>query len=333
MDKILSITIPSYNVEKFLEDTLNSFLLPEVLEDIEVLVVDDGSKDSTPQIGRRFEAKYPNSFRVISKENGGHGSTINTGISAAKGKYFKVVDGDDWVDTDGFIGLVEFLKHTEADMAVADYYEVNEVTGEKKLVSYSFFPQNKTFDYSAVPEGKFPSMHSLVYKTEILRNNKILLDEKRFYVDVEYILFPVPFVKDIVYFNSPVYMYRLAQLTQSVSMAGYRKNMQHHIDVIFHLSKFYEENKNSLDKAKKDCISKRIAQMVGNQIDIFLSYEPSNREIKQKFIDFENQLKAISPYIYGICGNESGTLRLLRKTGFRFYKLVMTWAQKRNNVQ
>ncbi len=159
------------------------------------------------------------------------------------------------------------------------------------------------------------------------------MDEKRFYVDVEYILFPVPFVKKIVYFNFPDYMYRLAQLTQSVSMAGYRKNIQHHIDVIFQLSRFYEENKNLLDDGRKKCISKRIAQMVGNQIDIFLSYEPSNKEIKNKFMDFENQLKSISPYIYDACENESGTLRLLRKTGFKLYRPIMSMARRKNGVK
>ena len=101
VEKILTITVPSYNVEKFLENTLDSFVDERVLDAIEVLVVDDGSKDRTAEIGKGYEAKYPGTFRVISKENGGHGSTINRGIKEARGKYFKVVDGDDWVDKDG----------------------------------------------------------------------------------------------------------------------------------------------------------------------------------------------------------------------------------------
>ena len=106
MEKILTVTVPSYNVEKFLENTLDSFVDERVLDDIEVLIVDDGSKDKTAEIGRKYEEKYPDTFRVISKENGGHGSTINRGIGEAKGKYFKVVDGDDWVDQDGFAELI-----------------------------------------------------------------------------------------------------------------------------------------------------------------------------------------------------------------------------------
>lgn len=130
MEKILTVTVPSYNVEKFLENTLDSFVDERVLDDIEVLIVDDGSKDKTAEIGRKYEEKYPDTFRVISKENGGHGSTINRGIGEAKGKYFKVVDGDDWVDQDGFAELIQRLKTCDADYVFTNYYEVNDVTGE-----------------------------------------------------------------------------------------------------------------------------------------------------------------------------------------------------------
>lgn len=109
MEKILTVTIPSYNVEKYLRQTLDSFLAEEILEEIEVLIVDDGSKDGTAAIGKEYEKNYPGTFRVISKENGGHGSTINRGIQEAKGQYFKVVDGDDWVNTGDFIKLVKAL--------------------------------------------------------------------------------------------------------------------------------------------------------------------------------------------------------------------------------
>ena len=126
MEKILTITVPSYNVEKFLNQTLNSFIHDEILDDIEVLIVDDGSKDHTAEIGKEYEEKYPQSFRVISKENGGHGSTINRGIAEAKGRYFKVVDGDDWVNTEDFVRLIQKLKGCSADYVFTNYYEVND---------------------------------------------------------------------------------------------------------------------------------------------------------------------------------------------------------------
>ena len=127
-DKILTITIPSYNVEAYLEDCLESFVNSEVMDDIEVLIVNDGSSDRTEEIARRYESKYPNTYRLINKENGGHGSTINTGAAEAKGKYFKVVDGDDWVDTRSFIHLVKVLKKIDADIVASNYTWINHTT-------------------------------------------------------------------------------------------------------------------------------------------------------------------------------------------------------------
>ena len=141
MEKILTVVIPSYNVERFLQETLESFVEERVLKDIEVLVVDDGSKDGTAEIGKAFEQMYPGTFRVISKENGGHGSTINKGIEQCQGKYFKVVDGDDWVNTEDFCILVDKLKTCEADYVVTNYYEVNDQTGEKTKQDFSLLAE------------------------------------------------------------------------------------------------------------------------------------------------------------------------------------------------
>ena len=127
MEKLLTVAIPSYNVEKYLEQTLSSFLIdPQWLKKTEILIVNDGSSDRTEEIGRKYEQKYPDTFRVISKKNGGHGSTINRGIREAQGNYFKVVDGDDWVNTSDFVELVRGLKSCTAEYVVTNYYEVND---------------------------------------------------------------------------------------------------------------------------------------------------------------------------------------------------------------
>ena len=110
MDKILSVSIASYNVEKFLGQTLDSCLVPEIMEKLEVIVVNDGSKDGTAAVAEEYVKKAPDTFVLINKENGGYGSTVNAGIQAATGKYFRLLDGDDWFDRDGlreFIGILE----------------------------------------------------------------------------------------------------------------------------------------------------------------------------------------------------------------------------------
>jgi glycosyltransferase involved in cell wall biosynthesis len=340
MNKILSIVIPSYNVEKYLEQTLTSFIETSIMSEIEVLVVDDGSKDSTAEIGKKFEEQYPETFRVISKGNGGHGSTINTGIRECKGKYFKVVDGDDWVNTAEFKKLVEKLKSCDADYIVTNYYEVNDQTGEKTKKDYIQLMQNNqeethwSFDEAASKAQ--PSMHALVFKSSILKDNHIQLDEHSFYVDVEYILYPLPFVESVVYFDLYVYMYRLALATQSVSMMGFQKHIQNHIDVILHLTEFAEKYKSTAsakEQVKVDYIGKRIAQMVGDQITIFMSYPVDDQVNKEKFLTFDQELKEKSPWIYALSSEESGLLKLLRKVNFKGYGVIMGAGKKKNGME
>lgn len=340
MEKILTIVIPSYNVERFLDQTLESFVDHRILEDIEVLIVDDGSTDGTAKIGKHFEEEYPKSFRLISKINGGHGSTINRGIQECQGKYFKVVDGDDWVNTKGFVKLVEELKTCDADYIVTDYYEVDDKTG--KQTPKTFFEldlkyvDKKYWKFSEIAGKIQLPMHALLIRSEILKKNKIRLDEHCFYVDVEYILYPVPFIETVVYFKYFVYMYRVAQSTQSVSLKGFQKHIQNHIDVIFHLTDFAMKYKNfagEYEEKKVDYVGKRIAQMVGEQITIFMSYPIGDNENKYKFIAFDKQLKQKSRWIYELSGQESGTLRLLRRTGFRGYRWIVSFAKRRNRME
>ena len=191
MDKVLTVVIPSYNVESYLEDTLESFVAPEILSEIEVLIVNDGSKDRTPEIAKEYEEKYPGTFRLISKENGGHGSTINRGIEEAVGTYFKVVDGDDWVNTSDFAELVRKLRTTNADYVVTKYYKVNDKTKEKKIVEFPFLEAHPECTFDEAASGSEIPMHALVIRTAILQEHRIRMDEHCFYVDNEYITFPV----------------------------------------------------------------------------------------------------------------------------------------------
>lgn len=335
MDKILTVTIPSYNAENYLRQTLDSFLAEEILEEIEVLIVDDGSQDDTAAIGKEYEDKYPGTFRVISKENGGHGSTINRGIQEARGRYFKVVDGDDWVNTGDFVKLVKALRACEADYVVTNYYEVSDKTGEKTPREYKELGKKKIWRFEEAASVTQIGMHPLVIRTEILKKNPIRLDEHCFYVDVEYILYPVPYVNTVEFLDLYVYMYRLVVTTQSVSIRGYQKHIDNHITVIFHLTEFFEKYAKSAKSGtpeKTEYIGKRIAQMVGDQITIFVSFPGTDMSVKKKFIDFDKKLKELSPEIYRRSGEESGSLRLFRKTGFRGYRWIAGMCRGRNHI-
>lgn len=320
MEKILTVVIPSYNVEKYLHQTLNSFLAEEVFAEVEVVVVDDGSKDRTAEIGQEYADKYPDTFKVISKPNGGHGSTINKGIEVARGKYFKVVDGDDWVNTGEFVKLVHALSDCDADYVIADYNQVDDNTQEETLITFPVLKGKNLWKFNEIADKMEIPMHALVIKTSILKENHIHIDENSFYVDVEYTLFPVPYVETVAYYPFCVYQYRVAQVAQSVSIKGFQKHMQNHIDVTLHLCEFLKEYSGThKEELKINHIANRVASMVGDQAGIFTSFSPFDKEIRRKFIEFDREIAKKSKKVYELSDSRSKVLHLLRKTNFRFY--------------
>lgn len=332
MEKILSVVIPAYNVEKFLDNTLDSFVEESVLSDVEVLIVDDGSKDKTAEIGNAYAKKYPNTFRVISKENGGHGSTINVGIREAVGKYFKVVDGDDWVYTKGFVQLVNKLKFCNSDFVFTNYYEYYEDVKETKPILFDFMEADKEMPFAEVCNKKLLPMHSLVIKTSILKENHIQLDEKCFYVDVEYVLFPVPYVKTVTFFDCYVYMYRLALDTQSVSILGFQKHINDHLRVCYRVLEFakhYKTSENSIPAYVK-YIEKRAAELISTQSTIYSSFSWDDKKIISEFKQFDSKAKELNLDVYLLSNQISKKLFLLRKTNFRFYKFIQKLSAKAN---
>ena len=132
MNKIVSISIAAYNVENFLDETLSSLFCPDVLDDIEVFIVNDGSKDATADIARKYVEKCPTSFFLIDKNNGGYGSTINASVLKATGKYFRLLDGDDWFDKTELIKYISALKKTDSDLVITDFVKRIQTTKEEK---------------------------------------------------------------------------------------------------------------------------------------------------------------------------------------------------------
>lgn len=326
MNKILTVVIPAYNVEKYLDDTLFSFVEESILSDLEVLVVDDGSKDGTAEIGNRYAQKYPQTFRVISKENGGHGSTINVGIREAKGRYFKVVDGDDWVNTDGFVQLMQRLKSCNSDFVFTNYSKYYDDVQKEEKVAYGHLEPDKEYIFSEVCNQEVLQMHALTIKTSILQENRITLDEKCFYVDAEYVVFPVPYVQTVTFFDCYVYMYRLALDTQSVSILGFQKHINDHLRVCYRVLEFAKNYKASETAvpAYVQYIEKRAAQLICTQSTIYSSYPWDDKKIIADFKAFDAKAKALNAEAYALSGQLSKKLFLLRKTDFKLYK----WIQK-----
>lgn len=222
---ILSVVVPSYNAAGWMERCVDS-LLATGARDIEVLIVDDGSTDSTGAIADAYEAAHPGIVRAVHQPNGGHGSTINTGIDLARGAYLKVVDSDDWVDVAAFATLLETLRGMAAraehvDLVISNFVYEKVGRRHKRAVRYgNVLPRGRVFDWAEV--GRFrPSqylmMHSLVYRTEVLRECGLRLPEHTFYVDNLYVYEPLQHVRTLYYLDVDLYRYFIGRPDQSVN--------------------------------------------------------------------------------------------------------------------
>ncbi len=234
---VLTIAVPSYNVEAYLARGLASYDDPRLDGVLEVIVVDDGSTDGTRALAADFTARRPGIFRVVSKENGGHGSAVNAGLAAAQGRYFRVVDGDDWVDTDGLVRLIDALGSLDADLVIDRKREVDMTTGASTpfpLAAGVATGEVLPFDtVLANGDTVFQIMiHTLTCRTDYLRALGIRLLEHTFYEDYEYVVKASVPAATIAYFDIEVYQYLVGNAAQSVSHANYVRRWDDHTRVV-----------------------------------------------------------------------------------------------------
>ena len=219
--KLLSIAIPSYNSQDYMAHAVES-LLPGG-DEVEILIVDDGSTDRTAEIADEFERKYPNIVRAVHKENGGHGDAVMAGLQHATGLYFKVVDSDDWVDADAYPRVLETLRAYVAeplDMLICNYIYDKVGASHKHVVNYRHtLPQKQIFDWaetSRFHKGQYLLMHSVIYRTQLLRECNMTLPKHTFYVDDLYVYVPLKDVQRILYLDEDFYHYFIGREDQSV---------------------------------------------------------------------------------------------------------------------
>ena len=222
--KLLTVVVPCYNSAAYMHKAIESLLVGG--EEMDILVINDGSKDETAAIADSFAEKYPSIVRVVHKENGGLSDALNKGIEMGLGIYFKVVDSDDRLDKDGLLGLLDILRqHTapeqQLDLIVHDYvYDREEKQAVFSMSYHTVMPEGKTMTWDDVkhfPLSKQFMIHSLVYRIQMLRDMGLKLPEKVFYEDNIYIYRPLPFTKRILYYHAPVYGYFIGRADQSVN--------------------------------------------------------------------------------------------------------------------
>ena len=320
MNKVLTITVPSYNAENYLLETIPTMLSVSNPEKLEIIIVNDGSKDNTLAVAQQLKENYPETIVIVDKENGGHGSTINSGIKIATGKYFKVVDADDWIESKNLSELIYYLEKCNDDEVISPFVKIYTDKNTEEIYSYKPKLNQKTYQYDDFLSeiNELPKMHAICIKTEILQENNIQIDENCFYVDLEYNVFPMPYIKTISYFELPIYRYRLGSPTQSVSISSYIKNIKMHEKVLFALIHFYNSYQ-SISKVQKNLLEDLISRVVTTQANIFLAREDVN-QAKKEFIDFEKKLEnANNIFARKSIGSK---LRIVRGSKYLLFSLI-----------
>lgn len=304
MSKVISLIIPTYNMASLLPRCLDSIIDADVNEAIEAIVVNDGSKDNSLEIAREYEKKYPECITVIDKPNGNYGSTINAALPVAKGKYVKILDSDDWVDSEAFKGFVNELAGTDADIAVTHFNIINS-DGSKELSKYNVYGREpyeygKEYDLDEVLGGgyiRFFLMHALSYRTQMLLDAGYRQTEGISYTDTQWCTYPLFYSKSIVFFNLSVYQYNLAREGQTMDPKVILRSLDQMGRMTFEMLDFYTAyDKSALSETRKAFLDQYYRNRVRILSKCYL-YDIPRKEFKPE--EFENVDRHLQEFIKG----------------------------------
>lgn len=250
MNKLISIIIPTYNMEKYLRKCLGTLIVSEEnMKQLEVLVVNDGSKDFSSQIAHEYENRYPQTFRVIDKDNGNYGSCVNRGLKEASGKYVKVLDADDYFDSQVFGTFIKYLQSANVDLIISDYHIVD--PNGAILESYSFpLPINEVFSLKQLPKETIMWLwhHGITYKKSILCQMDYHQTEGISYTDDEWIFKPMTQVQHISYFPYYLYNYLMGRDGQTFDPKVLNRDFDKRFVVLRSMLSFYSDVRSGISK-------------------------------------------------------------------------------------
>ena len=265
--KDITFAVPCYNSSDYMKRCIDS-LLPCGIAG-EILIIDDGSTDLTGEIADTYAREYPETVKVIHKANGGHGSGINAALRQAEGRFFKVVDSDDWLDEEALKDLLVCIKEKRdtVDLIVCNYIYDHLLENKRKRVRFAnIFPKNRLCGWQDMrPFGpsQYLVMHALIFRTAVLRESEVLLPEHTFYVDNLFACKPLPFVKTIQYLDVDLYHYFLGRKDQSVNTENYKKRIDQQILVTeLVLDEFLKENVEKQHRKLKHYLLRNLSVML-----------------------------------------------------------------------
>ncbi|MFV0343982.1 MAG: glycosyltransferase family 2 protein [Anaerocolumna sp.] len=285
--KLLSVAIPCYNSAEYMEHAIKTLLSGK--EEMDIIIVDDGSKDNTLEIAKGYELKYPDIIRVVHQENGGHGEAVNTGLFHAEGLYFKVVDSDDWVNENALKKVLKTLREIvedgkSLDLLIANYvYEKPSVNKHKVMDYRTALPQDKIFSWDDImffKQSQHIIMHAAIYRTKLLKDCGLKLPKHTFYVDNIFVYQPLPYVKTMYYLDVNLYRYFIGRDDQSVN----EKNMIKRIDQQIYITKIMIDYKDIMgikNKKLRSYMTKYLSMMM-TVSSVFLIKENTKESLEKK---------------------------------------------------
>lgn len=346
-NKILSVIVPSYNMEKYLPDCLNSLVVSrDRLARAEILVVNDGSRDRTSEIAHEFAAKYPNTFRVIDKANGHYGSCINAALKVAEGTYVKVLDADDRFNRECFekylcflVDMVERKWGCAPDLILNDFVWVDEVDVPFRTTTRNL-PPNQLLDVDdeRVDLGGL-YMHAIAYKTEKLRDMGYEQTEGICYTDNEWCHYPLAMVEKVTYCNVILYRYLFGRAGQSMENPVRLRNLWMFGKIAVRMAQKFDSVKCRSAKMR-ECQKGSFLTVAGNV------YGPSILEVHtpesdEKLKALDKAICSASQYLYQLvgermvsrkigfhyvsCWRRTMSSRTLLMMGFRSYQRLIRW--------
>ena len=332
--KILTIAIPCYNSEAYMEKCIKSML--PAGEELEILIVDDGStKDRTPQIADAYAARYPEIIRAVHQENGGHGEAVNAGLRNATGRYYKVVDSDDWVNTKSLIRIMEKMKELEesggVDMLLANFVYDKVGAKHKKLMRFkNAFPVNEVFGWERMGhlhETQYILMHNIFYRTQMLKDCHLELPKHTFYVDNIFAFQPFPYVEKLYYMDENLYHYFIGRDDQSVNEKIMIKRIDQQIFVTKTMIDMYQMKEITNRKLRNYMINYLAIMMTVSSILLIRSKEQENLEKKKELWQYlrKKDFKTFLRIRYGILGQ---TMNLPGKPGRKISSLAYSVARR-----
>lgn len=292
----LTFLIPCYNAERYLQRCLDSILSGDIGDDVELLLVNDGSSDNTLSMLHQYERRHPENIRVIDKANGGWGSVVNMGVRLARGRYLKVVDADDMIDTSNLKTYLDTLRNNDVDCLVTGFTEVHESRRR------TFSPHT-----NSVQRGSVAPIFILdditnpaaTFRTALLRDINLTIGD-RYYSDIEFTTYPLPYLKKILTLPLTIYIYHRNNDGQSTSQNGYAAHYHDMNSLAFRMIAFYNSLPDGTQAACLRTIFDRIATTVEMSYKLMMSPEFAgrNENIKEELKSFDSKLKDLSPLFY-----------------------------------